>query len=380
MGSVVTERLGIRGIDALHFYVRDLERSRDHYVDRLDFAEVAVSGPAFERMHGARASLVAAGNVRFVFIAPAAEGSESARWLARHPEGVGRIVLSVESIERSFALLVARGATPVTGIERDGSSLWFDIASVFGDTHLRFVERHGEAGVMPGMVRRAPSGPHNRFGFAEIDHITSNFLTLKPATMWMQEVLGFERYWGIAFHTEDVSEQAHGGSGLRSVVMWDPESGLKFANNEPAAPAFEASQIYRFCEEHRGPGVQHVALTVGDIVDTVGALRARGVGFMPTPDVYSDLLPERLVELGVVQIEEEVATLRALEILVDGEGRGSYLLQIFLREAAGLFQDVDAGPLFIELIQRKGDRGFGAGNFRALFESIERQQTRERAA
>lgn len=380
MGSEVTARLGIRGIDALHFYVRDLERSRDHYVDRLDFREVAVSGQAFEHAHGARASLVAAGDIHFVFIAPTQKGSESARWLSRHPEGVARIVLAVESAERAFALLVARGATPVTGIQRDGASLWFDIASAFGDTQLRFVERHGQPGMMSGMVTCAPAGPHNRFGFAEIDHITSNFLTLKPATMWMQEVLGFERYWDIAFHTQDLAEQAHGGSGLKSVVMWDPESGLKFANNEPAAPAFEASQIYRFCEEHRGPGVQHVALTVADIVGTVKDLRTRGVGFMPTPDVYYDLLPERLVALGVQQIDEDVSALRALAILVDGEGPGSYLLQIFLREAAGLFADEEAGPLFIELIQRKGDRGFGAGNFRALFESIERQQTCERAA
>jgi 4-hydroxyphenylpyruvate dioxygenase len=162
--------------------------------------------------------------------------------------------------------------------------------------------------------------------------------------------------------------------------MWDPESGLKFANNEPAAPAFHASQIYRFCEEHRGAGVQHVALTVGDILGSVAALRARGVDFMPTPGTYYDMLPERLDTLGVERIDEDVAALRKLEILVDGAGPGSYLLQIFLREAAGLFADPEAGPLFIELIQRKGDQGFGAGNFRALFESIERHQACGRAA
>jgi 4-hydroxyphenylpyruvate dioxygenase len=214
----------------------------------------------------------------------------------------------------------------------------------------------------------------NRFGFSAIDHLTSNFLTLQPAIMWMQQVLGFERYWGIEFHTEDVRRSAGGGSGLKSIVMWDPRSGIKFANNEPAAPAFHASQIYRFCEEHRGPGVQHVALSVANILDSVRDMRTRGVGFMPTPAAYYAQLPERLVELGVQAVEESLDELRELEVLVDGDGPERYLLQIFLRDAAALFADRDAGPLFIELIQRKGDRGFGAGNFRALFESIEREQ------
>jgi 4-hydroxyphenylpyruvate dioxygenase len=157
--------------------------------------------------------------------------------------------------------------------------------------------------------------------------------------------------------------------------MWDPHSGIKFANNEPAAPAFHASQIYKFCMEHRGAGLQHVALSVGDIVGAVGEMRKLGVAFMPTPSTYYELLPARVSALGIEKLDESVQTLQDLEILVDGAGPGSYLLQIFLREASALFGDVEAGPLFIELIQRKGDRGFGAGNFRALFESIERQQS-----
>ncbi len=394
MSPVDQDRLGIKRIDSLHFFVRDLERSRDHYVRRLDFSELAVSGPEFELEQRARASLVAAGNVRLVFMEPLGSKGESFRWLASHPEGVGRIVLEVEDVERAFAILVRRGATPISGIEQglaersqDGRApvRWFDIATAFGDTVFRFVERPegGELGMVPGLVRvnEGVKAGHNRFGVSEIDHITSNFLTLKPAIMWMQEVLGLERYWGIEFHTQDVSESAHGeGSGLKSIVMWDPSSGVKFANNEPAAPAFHASQIYRFCLEHRGAGVQHVALNVADIVSAVRDMRGRDVEFMPTPGAYYDLLPARLVKLGIEGIDEDLGALRELEILVDGDGPSQYLLQIFLREAAGLFRDPDAGPLFIELIQRKGDSGFGAGNFRALFESIERQQTSERAA
>ena len=120
--------------------------------------------------------------------------------------------------------------------------------------------------------------------------------------------------------------------------------------------------------------MQHVALTVKDIVAAVRGLRAAGVTFMPTPGSYYDLLPERIAQSGIGAIDENLDTLRELQILVDGDHHHAYMLQIFLKEAAGLYSDPDAGPFFYEIIQRKGDRGFGAGNFRALFESIEREQ------
>jgi 4-hydroxyphenylpyruvate dioxygenase len=375
--------LRIKGVDELHFYVRDLERSRAHYVERLGFAEVAVSSPSFEREQRARASLLQAGGVRFVFMQPLTAVSEGQRFLSRHPEGVGRIVLEVEDVQHAYELLLARGATPVSAIQHaigeHGAMCWFDIVTALGDTHMRFVQYQAERSLFPGLVRTGTRAA-NRFGISQIDHITSNFLTLQPALMWMQEVLGFERYWGIEFHTSDIAGSQGEGSGLKSVVMWDPASGIKFANNEPAAPAFHASQIYRFCEEHRGAGVQHVALSVDSLVDAVRDMRGLGVSFMPTPASYYELLPARLVELGVARLDEPLTELAELEILVDGDGPERYLLQIFLREAAGLFADPNAGPLFIELIQRKGDQGFGAGNFRALFESIERQQARDEAA
>jgi len=279
-------------------------------------------------------------------------------------------------------LLTARGATPMTGIERrkveGGVVTWFDIATAIGDTLFRFVQHEGRTPIMPNLVRLpATRGETNRFGITQVDHITSNFLTLQPALAWMEHVMGFQRYWEIEFHTQDVKKGNYGGSGLKSVVMWDPSSGMKFANNEPAQPAFKASQIYVFCEDHRGAGVQHVAFGVSDLVAAVKGARDRGVAFMPTPPAYYDMLPNRLVELGVQRIEEDIAILQDLEILVDGQEAGRYMLQIFMREAAALFKDPQAGPLFIELLQRKGDLGFGGGNFRALFDSIERQQQTE---
>jgi 4-hydroxyphenylpyruvate dioxygenase len=149
---------------------------------------------------------------------------------------------------------------------------------------------------------------------------------------------------------------------------------VKFANNEPWRPFFRSSQINLFNEELRGPGVQHLALSVKDIIHCVKELRARGIEFMPTPGTYYDALPERLETMGVGSIDEDLSVLRDLEILVDGDGPGKYLLQIFLKESSGLYHESEAGPFFYEIIQRKGDQGFGAGNFRALFESIERAQ------
>jgi 4-hydroxyphenylpyruvate dioxygenase len=289
------------------------------------------------------------------------------------------VVFDVDDAGRAFDLLVARGATPVTGVKRctveGGVVTWFDIATAFGDTLFRFVERAGRTPILPGLERLpAPRGGENGFGIRGVDHLTINFLTLKPALAWMEEVMGFERLWDIQFHTQDVAGCGDGGSGLKSVVMWDPRSGLKIASNEPAQPCFESSQVYLFYRDHRGPGVQHVALAVRDLVEAVRGLRGRGVPFMPTPPVYYEQLPGRLVAQGVSAIEEDVGELRDLEILVDGQAEHRYLLQIFMKEAASLFGDPEAGPMFLELLQRKGDEGFGGGNFRALFESIERQQ------
>jgi 4-hydroxyphenylpyruvate dioxygenase len=376
------ESLGIQRIASLHVFVRDLERSRQHYVEKLDFAEIAVSTPQFEAEHRARASVVEAGGARFVFMEPLGSKGETFRWLDKHPEGVGRVVFEVEDVERTFSILMKRNATPTTGIEvrkvEGGTVTWFDIATAIGDTLFRFVQYTGRTPIMPDLVRlNVPRGGSNRYGITEVDHITSNFLTLKPALLWMEQVMGFERYWDVEFHTLDVKKGHYEGSGLKSTVMWDPGSGLKFANNEPAAPFFQSSQIYLFCEDHHGAGIQHVALAVTDIMTAVKDLRKQGVPFMPTPRMYYQMLPQRLLELGVNTIDEDVTSLSDLEILVDGSAPNKYLLQIFMKEAAQVFKDPQAGPLFLELLQRKGDRGFGAGNFRALFESIERQQQEE---
>jgi 4-hydroxyphenylpyruvate dioxygenase len=370
--------IGIRRLLGLHYYVRDLERSRHFYTDLMDFQEIGSADA--ELVEGARQrSLVfQAGGCTVVCSAPEGPGGRAWRYLQKHPDGIGTIAFEVEDIDRCFSVLEQRGGTPIDEVtryrDRNGQLSTFSITTPFGDTTFRFIERDGTPALFPHMqTYETPRGGTNRFEFSHIDHITSNFETMKPALLWLEHVLGFENYWDVQFHTQDVARTAD-GSGLKSQVMWEPQSRVKFANNEPYRPYFKQSQINAFHELHRGDGVQHAALVVRDIVSAVQGLRARGVEFMPTPDAYYDRLPQRLERSGIGAIEEDIGTLRDLGILVDGSAEGQYLLQIFLKDSAGLYGNPEAGPFFFEIIERKGDEGFGAGNFRALFESIERHQ------
>jgi 4-hydroxyphenylpyruvate dioxygenase len=379
--------LGIRRLEAIEFFVRDLERSRRFYLSHLDFSDAGATAPEAERAARQRTAVFEAGGVRILCSTPQGEGGRAWRWLRKHPDGVGAVVFEVEDAERCFRLLEERGGTPVSDIQvqKDGGGTLrlFEVTTPLSGATFRFVERRGAKDLYPGVPRHpSPRGGANALGFQGIDHLTSNFQTMKPALLWMEHVLGFEEFWEISFHTKDATskaaarEAAH-GSGLRSVVMRDPLSGVKFANNEPWRPAFESSQIDVFTEDLRGDGIQHAALSVADILSAVREMRSRGVDLMPTPGTYYDALPERVRRSGIERIDEDVEVLRQLGILVDGAGKGAYLLQVFLRDAAGLYREKEAGPFFFEIIQRKGDPGFGAGNFRALFESIERDQQGE---
>jgi 4-hydroxyphenylpyruvate dioxygenase len=342
---------------------------------------VGESSPELTAAGRQKSLMFQAGECRILCSAPVGEGGRAWRFLRKHPDGVGTLIFEVEDIERTFRMLEERGVTPITDILRTegggGTFSTFNITTPFGDTTFRFIERRGYADAFPGLLAK-PADIKNAFGFTHFDHVTSNFQTMKPALLWMEHVLGMEEFWQVEFHTNDVALQktAH-GSGLRSVVMWDPGSGVKFANNEPWRPSFKASQINVFNEDLRGDGIQHLALGIPDILGAVRGMRGRGVQFMPTPGSYYDMLPARLEQLRIGKIDEEISTLRDLEVLVDGDGPSAYLLQIFLKDSAGLYGDAEAGPFFFEIIQRKGDQGFGAGNFRALFESIEREQVRE---
>jgi 4-hydroxyphenylpyruvate dioxygenase len=374
--------LGLVGFDSIHFVVEHLDRSRAFYSEKFDFKEVARAGDDLVERSGQQSVVYGAGDVRVCVSTPLAQRSKAARYLRRHPAGVMSLGFRVKNLDETMAFLDARGGTflsePVEDTDGQGGRYRaVEIATPLGDVAFRFVERSGYRAFAPGFVASgvatpdAPSGPlrpDNIFGIETVDHVTCNGLTMQPIVAWYRDVLGFEPFWEIKFHTG----LAH-GSGLKSVVMWDPASRVKFATNEPLRPHFRDSQIYKFVEENDGPGVQHVAFQVRNIVGTVEELKRRGVDFMDTPHAYYANLPRRLEALGIHNVKEQLDVLEKHQILLDGS-QERYMLQIFLREAKSLYGDERAGPFFYEIIQRCGDEGFGYGNFRALFESIERVQ------
>lgn len=376
--AMAKESLGLLGFDSFHFVVENLERSRKFYLEKFDFTEVAKASDELVLRSGQQSSVFGAGDVRVCVSTPLSEQSKAARFLRRHPSGVMSLSFAVKDLKHTMAFLERRGGTflsdPLEHEAGGGTYKAVEVATPLGDVAFRFVERTNYLPFAPGFssVGAGNPGP-NRYGVRAVDHVTSNGLTMQPIIAWYREVLGFEPYWDISFHTRDIAEKLVSGSGLKSIVMWDPESGVKFATNEPLRPFFRESQIYKFVEDNGSAGVQHIAFAVPNILSTVEELLLRGVEFMNTPPQYYKDLPGRLEKLGITNVREELSLLEKHGILVDG-AEDKYMLQIFLREAKSLYEDSRAGPFFYEIIQRAGDEGFGYGNFRALFESIERAQ------
>jgi len=374
--------LGIVGYDNYEFVVADAERSRRFYTEMMDVPAVAKLDDRVAAERGEDALIFTAGKAQCVCVTPRERGSAADRWLKRHPDGVRTIGLRVREIEHTRRVLGERDACfcteTIDQVDSDGHPYrFFDIATPIGEVRFRFVERAADA-FPPGFSAIDPGAPANTNGFQVIDHITSNFLTLEPHVTWLRDVMGFEEYWRVHFHTSDINPDT-GGSGLVSKVMWDSESGIKLANNEPVTPNYESSQIYTFVEANNGPGVQHLAFHVPVIGPAVENLRRSGIQFLDTPATYYDMMPERLAKQKVTNFTERIDELKRLGILVDGDN-DRYLLQIFMVDGGLLYDDNGAGPFFYEVIQRKGSRGFGEGNFRALFESIERDQQQRDAA
>lgn len=373
------KNLGIIGYDSFHYVVENIERSHTFYTDKLDFKLIGRSSAALAQARGQESRVYSAGDIRICVSTPLKQDSDAARYLRRHPAGIMSLSFRVEDLDFAMKTLEERGATvladPVEETDASGGRYrFFDIATPLGDVFFRFIERTDFKAFAPGFEEVADDGkPSNRYGFQIVDHATSNFLTMAPGILWMREVLGMTQFWDIEFHTQDVQGKRDEGSGLKSIVMWDEESGVKFANNEPLRPHFRQSQITKFFYDNMGAGIQHIAFTVPEIIPTIDDLKKRGVGFLHTPGAYFRAMPERLKEIKITNVKEDLKELERLEILVDG-ANDKYMLQIFLREAASLYDDERAGPFFYEIIQRCGDQGFGYGNFRALFESIEREQ------
>ena len=345
---------------------------------QLGFQPLFRAGAELVKRSGQDSIVYGAGNARFAVSEPKNETCRAARYLRHHPEGVMSISFAVRDVHKTFALIDARGGTPLSDpFVSDGYSD-FEIATPLGDVQFRFIATQG-VDFAPGFERLA--GKPGEIPWMGVDHFTVNTRTMKPFIDWTASVLGFEQFWEIQFHTMDLEagKKKTSGSGLKSIVMWDKESGVKIATNEPLRPFFRTSQIEKFVDDNHGNGVQHIALGVPSIMHAVDALQHSGLKFLSAPNTYYTQLPQRFESIGFdfKRVREPVAELEKRGILVDGSKDG-YMLQIFTDELGMIGAVGEANPAFFEVIQREGDKGFGYGNFRALFEAIETTQA-ERA-
>jgi 4-hydroxyphenylpyruvate dioxygenase len=354
------DHMPLDGWDHVELWVGNAKQAAYWYEHALGFERVAYAGP--ETGVRDRASYVLRqGEIRFVLTSPLREASEISQHVARHGDGVKDIALAVPDATEAYRQAVQRGARGVVephwASDANGRVELSAIAT-YGDTVHTFVNRGEYAGAyLPGYEPVEGIGTDG-VGLTAIDHCVGN-VELGRMNRWVEfyeQVFGMTEM--IHFSDEDISTEY---SALMSKVLTDGAGKIKFPINEPAEGK-RRSQIEEYLEFNGGPGVQHVALTTANIVQTVEALKERGVQFLTTPGAYYEEVPERV---GV--IDEDYDDLRRLGILADRDDDG-YLLQIFTKTAQ------DRPTLFFEVIERHGARGFGDGNFKALFEAIEREQ------
>jgi len=360
-GVTDVDRMPVHGIDHLELYAGNAAQAAFYFTRAFGFAETAYSG--LETGRRDRAShVLEQGRIRLVVTGTLSGDDEIGEHHKRHGDGVHKVALSVPDAAAAYWHAVEHGARGVMTPhwdEDDHGRVQLSSVATYGDTLHLFVQRDGYEGpFLPGFEARAPKPREGLF--AGIDHVVGNV-----ELGHMEEWVGYyERVFHmtelIHFSDEAISTEY---SALMSKVVTDGSGRLKFPINEPAEGK-RKSQIDEYLDFYRGAGVQHVALSTRDIVRTVGELRERGVEFLPIPESYYDEVPGR-----IGQIEQDLGDLRRLGILVDRDDEG-YLLQIFTKPLG------DRPTMFFEVIERHGSRGFGEGNFKALFEAIEREQER----
>ena len=353
----------VHGIDHLELFVGNATQAAYYYSRAWGFTEIAYRG--LETGSRDRVShVLQQGRIRLVLTGTLAGDDEISEHHARHGDGVRTIALSVPDAAAAYEHAVAHGAVGVDApqeITDEHGRVQLASVATYGETRHVFVARGGYTGpFLPGFVARdvAPTGPDGLL--VGIDHVVGN-VELGRMQEWVSY---YERVFGmtelIHFSDEAISTEY---SALMSKVVTDGSGKIKFPINEPAQGK-RKSQIEEYLDFYRGPGVQHIAVSTTNIVKTVDELAARGVRFLPIPETYYADVPER-----IGAIDHDLADLQRLGILVDRDEEG-YLLQIFTH-AVG-----DRPTVFFELIERHGARGFGEGNFKALFEALEREQDR----
>ena len=351
----------INGTDYVEFWVGNAKQSAHYYCSAFGYTLTAYCGP--ETGVRDRASYVLEqGKVRLVLTTALAPEHEIAAHVHTHGDGVRDLALWVDDAREAWRLAVERGAIssrePTVLTDADGEVIVAGIRT-YGDTVHTLVERKNYRGVfMPGFVPRSSEFASKPVGLQYIDHCVGN-VELGQMNRWVgyyEKILGFFNL--ISFDDKAISTEY---SALMSKVVSNGNGRIKFPLNEPAQGR-KKSQIEEYLEFYRGPGCQHIAIATDDIISTVRELRSRGIEFLRVPTTYYDTVLDR-----VGTIDEDLAPLRELGILVDRDDEG-YLLQIFTKPIE------DRPTLFYEIIQRKGAISFGAGNFKALFEAIEREQ------
>jgi 4-hydroxyphenylpyruvate dioxygenase len=353
--------LQLNGTDYVEFYVGNARQAAYFYRAAMGFSLVAYAGP--ETGQRDRASYVLQqGKIRFVFTTPLRPDNELAEHIRLHGDGVRDIALWVDDARRVWKETIRRGARSVEEpheVKDEYGSVRLASIAVYGDTIHTFVERKNYHGpFLPGYVAKTEDRLARPTGLLHIDHVVGN-VGWNETTRWVDfygAVMGFSH--AQHFGDKDISTEY---SALLSKVMANGNGRVKFPLNDPAEGR-KKSQMEDYLEYHYGPGVQHLALATDDILFTVARLQEQGVEFLRVPHSYYTDLQKRT---GC--IDEPVGELEKLGILVDRDDEG-YMLKIFTRPVE------DRPTLFFEIIQRKGSRSFGKGDFRALFEAIEREQ------
>lgn len=356
-----TDFLPLLGTDHLELYVGNAKQSAQYYNHAFGFQTVAYAGP--ETGVRDRASYVLQqGKVRLVLTTALNSDSYIAEHQRKHGDGVKILAIWVDDAAASYEKTVSRGAKPYiephTLEDEHGTAVVSGIYT-YGETVHLFVERKNYNGpFLPGYVAKKSPFEVKEVGLLYVDHCVGNvgWNRMNETVKWYEEVMGFANI--LTFDDKQINTEY---SALMSKVMSNGNGYVKFPINEPAEGK-KKSQIEEYLEFYEGEGVQHIAVATKDIIATVRDLKSRGVEFLDTPNSYYDMLTDR-----VGKIDESIEPLRELKILVDRDEEG-YLLQIFTKPVQ------DRPTLFFEIIQRKGAKSFGAGNFKALFESIEREQ------
>ena len=359
--TITTDILPLNGTDYIEFYVGNAKQSAHFYESVFGFEIIAYAGPE-TGLKDKASYVLQQGKIRLVLTTSLYANSEISEHVRKHGDGVKVLALWVDDATTAFHETVQRGATPVLEpqylSDKNGHAVVSSIKT-YGDTIHTFVERKNYNGIfLPNYIPFKSRTFKTSVGLQYVDHCVGN-VQLGEMNTWVkfyEEVMGFKLL--MTFDDKDISTEY---SSLMSKVVSNGNGYIKFPINEPAS-GIKKSQVDEYLDFYNGPGVQHIAIATNDIIKTVTDLKNRGVDFLEVPSSYYDDL---LMRVG--KIDEDIEPLKALNILVDRDEEG-YLLQIFTKPVE------DRPTLFFEIIQRKGAVSFGKGNFKALFEAIEREQ------